>query len=295
LLKNSTLLIMIAVFFTRLGVGLFSLLPFRFIYLLSDVICFFLEKIIQYRKKVMWQNLKNSYPDKTDAALRLILHDAYRNLCDVLVEGIKGLSMSEQDFRERYLIKNPEITFTAADSGKSIILTGGHYANWEYGVVSWAIWFRHKTIGIYKPLTNKSVEQYLNKKRSALGMHLAATYETRKVMEAHQKIPSMYVLMGDQSPSNMKTTHWLTFLRQDTAWLHGVGSIAHHSDFPIYYLDTQRVARGFYESKLLLLVENPSDFSPEAISEIYARQLEKIIDQKPADWLWSHKRWKHKR
>jgi Kdo2-lipid IVA lauroyltransferase/acyltransferase len=144
-------------------------------------------------------------------------------------------------------------------------------------------------------LTNKKVESFLNQKREAYGMVLAATYQTRDALERYQNEPCIYVLMGDQSPSNLKSAHWLTFLHQDTAWLHGVGTIAHTQNFPIYYLDTQRVRRGFYESRLIALVEKPKEVTPEDISKIYAAQLEKIILQKPEDWLWSHKRWKHKR
>jgi Kdo2-lipid IVA lauroyltransferase/acyltransferase len=285
---------MFAVFFTRLGVALFSLLPFRAVYALSDFLFFIFKNVVKYRKTTIEQNLRNSFPEKNDAEIERLINGAYRNLCDVTVEGIKGLSMSEKTFRERYKIINPEITNADFEAQKSIILTGGHYCNWEWGVVSWSIWFQHKVIGIYKPLSNKKVEKYLNAKRSFLGMNLAATYETRNVLEENKDTACVYVLMGDQSPSNMKTTHWLTFLRQDTAWLHGVGTIAHKNNFPIYYLDTQRVRRGFYESKLSLLIENPSDFSPEEISKIYAEKLEEIIEKKPEDWLWSHKRWKHK-
>ena len=285
---------MIAVLFTRLGVALFSILPFRAVYALSDFLCFIFKNVIKYRRATIENNLRNSFPEKNDAEINALINGAYRNLCDVTVEGIKGLSMSENTFRERYKILNPELTKSDFEAKKSIILTGGHYGNWEWGVVSWSLWFQHKVVGIYKPLSNKKVEKYLNDKRSFLGMNLAATYQTRQILEENKNKICVYVLLGDQSPSNMKTTHWLTFLHQDTAWLHGVGTIANKNNFSIYYLDTQRVARGFYESKLELLIANPSDFSPEEISKIYAEKLEKIIEKKPENWLWSHKRWKHK-
>ncbi len=285
---------MFAVFFVRLGVALFSILPFRAVYALSDFLFFIFKNIFKYRKKVIENNLRNSFPEKSEVEIQFLIDGAYKNLCDVTVEGIKGLSMSEKTFRERYKIINPEITTADFEAQRSIVLVGGHYCNWEWGVVSWSIWFQHKMIGIYKPLSNKKVEKYLNRKRSFLGMNLAATYETRRILEENKSNTCVYVLMGDQSPSNMKTTHWLTFLGQDTAWLHGVGTIANASNFPIYYLDTQRIRRGFYESELSLLISNPSGFSPEEISKIYAEKLEKIIEKKPEDWLWSHKRWKHK-
>jgi Kdo2-lipid IVA lauroyltransferase/acyltransferase len=286
---------MIALFFTRLGVALFSILPFRAVYFLSDFLFFIFKNIVKYRKKVIVKNLENSFPEKDEIEIERLTLGAYRNLCDITLEGIKGLSMDEKTFRKRYKILNPEILEEDFRAGRSVILTGGHYTNWEWGVASWSLWFSHKVIGIYKPLSNKKVEQYLNQKRSILGMNLAATYETRHVLAENKEVAAMYVLMGDQSPSNMKTTHWLDFMNQDTAWLHGVGTIANKENFSIYYLDTQRVARGFYESTLSILVKNPNEISPEGISKIYANHLEKIIIKKPEDWLWSHKRWKHTR
>ncbi len=284
-----------ATFFIKISVFLFKKIPFRGLYALSDFLYFLFTKIIKYRKKVIVENLQNSFPEKKSVEIATLVAGAYRNLCDVTLEGFKGLTMSAAELRQRYIITNAEVLDEHFNNGQSVILTGGHYTNWEWGVIGWSLWFKHKVIGIYKPLTNKKVESFLNKKRETYGMVLAATYETRAALEQHQNEPCLYVLMGDQSPSNLRSAHWLTFLNQDTAWLHGVGTIAHHQNFPIYYLDTQRIRRGFYESRLILLVENPKDISPKDISNLYAAQLEKIILQKPEDWLWSHKRWKHKR
>ncbi len=286
---------MLSAFFIRLGIGIFSAIPFSLMYVLSDFLYFMMKNVVKYRKKVIWNNLKNSFPDKTDSELTQIMNDAYKNLCDVALEGFKGLSMSAMELNRRYKVINPALAFQDFERGTSVILTGSHFTNWEWGVIGWSLWFEHQVVGIYKPLSNKEVETVLNEKRAAFGMSLAAPSETRAALERHKIEPCMYVLMGDQSPSNLKSAHWLSFLNQETAWLHGVGSIANNYDFPIYYLDTQRVARGFYESTLTLLCPNPKDFSPEEISTLYAAKVEAIIMEKPSDWLWSHKRWKHKK
>jgi KDO2-lipid IV(A) lauroyltransferase len=262
---------------------------------LSDFLNFILKNVIQYRKKIIYDNLKNSFPEKTSAEIIAIQQKTYKNLCDITLESIKGLTMSGKDLRERYKILNPEILTMAFRQKESVILVGAHYGNWEWGVRSWSLWFQHQVIGIYKPLANKTVESYLNLRREDFGMHLAGPKETRKALELSSKEPCMYVLFGDQTPHNLNTCHWLSFLNQDTAWLQGVGEIAHQRNFMVYYLDTQRVRRGFYESELIPLCLNPKEQTPQVISEKYAQQVEKIIQTKPEDWLWSHKRWKHKR
>ena len=274
------------------GIGF---LPFFVIYGLADVLYVVLRYVLRYRKTVMLNNLKGCFPEKSEAEINKILGDAYHNLADITIEGVKGLTMSAADLRTRYHIKNPEIVLPHLDATPRGILTGGHYNNWEWGVLGWSLWFEPQVVGIYKPLTNKYLEQWLNKKRSTYGMYLAATYETRKALEAHEGQQSLFVLMGDQSPSNMKTTHWVDFLGRETAWLHGVGTLARTYNMPIFYLETQRIKRGYYESEVHELCLNPLEHSPEDISKIYANFLEQIILKNPSPWLWSHKRWKHKR
>lgn len=285
----------VTLLFTKVGIQLFRWIPFFVLYLLADFVFFIFSKILKYRKTVIWNNLKNSFPAKKDTEIQVLLKKNYQNLADITLESLKGLTLSESEIKKRYKILNPEILDDAFRQKQSVILTGAHYGNWEWGVRSWSLWFKHTVIGIYKPLANKTVESYLNKCRSDFGMQLAGPKETRKSLQRADNEPCMYVLMGDQTPHNLNTCHWLDFLNQDTPWLQGVGEIAHQNNFAIYYLDTQRIRRGFYESVLIPLVLSPTQITPVEISICYAQQVEKTINAKPENWLWSHKRWKHKR
>jgi Kdo2-lipid IVA lauroyltransferase/acyltransferase len=285
----------ITLFFTKGGIQLFRWIPFFVLFRLADFLCFVFQYLIRYRKKVIHANLQRCFPEKTVAELKQIERGAYQNLCDITLESIKGLTMNEQTIRERYSIKNPEILAAAFAQKKSIIIAGAHYGNWEWGVRSWSLWFRHQVIGIYKPLANKTIEAYLNQRREDFGMKLAAPKQTREAIALSKTTPCIYVLFGDQNPHNLNTCHWVNFLKQDTAWLQGVGEIANQYDFPIYYIRTTRIKRGFYENELIPLCLTPTTYTPLQISQQYAKQVEENINVAPNDWLWSHKRWKHKR
>lgn len=285
----------IVLFFIRIGIQFFRLVPFRLLYILSDILYFIFRYVIRYRRKVMKDNLTQSFPKYTDAQIEVVLAKAYQNLCDVTLEAVKGLTLSQSQIMVRYRITNPELLDEAFAKKQSVILTGAHYANWEWGVRSWSLWFRHIVIGIYKPLGNKTVEAYLNARRADFGMQLAGPKETRKVIGRAHIESCMYVLMGDQSPHNLNTCHWVNFFHRETAWLQGVAEIAQQQNFSIYYLDTQRIKRGFYESKIILLQANPNQSIAHDISAQYAAKVEHIITQKPENWLWSHRRWKHRR
>lgn len=285
----------ITLFFTKGGIQLFRWIPFFAIFILSDLLNFIFQYVIRYRKKVIADNLRLSFPEKTADELNKIARGAYQNLCDITIESIKGLTMTKSVMRQHYSIKKPSVLDNAFENGQSIILVGAHYCNWEWGVRSWSLWFKHQVVGIYKPLANKTIESYLNKKREDFGLQLASPKQTRNALELSKNKPCIYVMFGDQNPHNLNTCHWVDFLNRDTAWLQGVGEIAHQRNFPIYYLRTTRVKRGFYESELIPICLNPTELSPQQISATYAKQVENNIKEAPNDWLWSHKRWKHKR
>jgi KDO2-lipid IV(A) lauroyltransferase len=150
-------------------------------------------------------------------------------------------------------------------------------------------------LGIYKPLANKTVEAYLNARREDFGMQLVGPKETRASLQKSTVEPCIFVLFGDQNPHNLNTCHWVPFLNRDTAWLQGVAEISHQQDFQVFYLKTKRVKRGFYVSVILPLELQPKIADPLEISATYARRVEADVLEQPEDWLWSHKRWKHKR
>lgn len=278
-----------------MGIRLFRRVPFFALYLLSDLLCIVLRNVIRYRRRVISDNLSGSFPDMTTAEIAAISRKAYRNLCDITLESIKGLTMSAESIRKHYRMANPEILDAYFAEGRSVILAGAHYGNWEWGVRSWSLWFKHKVLGIYKPMANKTVEKYMNARREDFGMQLVGPKETRASLEFAKSGPCIFVLFGDQNPHNLNTCHWVPFLNRDTAWLQGVAEISHQQDFPVFYLKTERVKRGYYVSRLIPLVLGPGTIDPQEISAIYARQVESNIREKPEEWLWSHKRWKHQR
>jgi Kdo2-lipid IVA lauroyltransferase/acyltransferase len=283
---------MFALYALRFVVFLFSWLPFWMLYRLADFIFFLLLYIIRYRYDVIYKNLQRSFPNKNENELRLIIKGAYRNLSDLVVEGIKGFSMSKSALQRRYRFINPSITDELKAANRSGILSGGHFTNWEWGVLSWNIWLAPQSVGIYMPVRNKHVETYLNHKRGQWGLTLAPTYETRQAIEANLHQSCLYVLLGDQSPNNTRKVHWVDFMNQTTAWNHGIDTLARTYDFPVYFMDVRRVKRGYYEIEVLPLCLTPTLLEAGEITKRYVAAVEKCVEAKPQDWLWSHKRWK---
>ena len=271
-----------------------SLLPYPLLYLLSDIIFLIMYRVIGYRKEVVFTNLKNSFTNKSKQELKKIMSDFYRHLCDIIMESVKGFTISEKQLRKRLIIKNPEFSNYFADRGQSIIFVGGHYNNWEICAQAFAMYSNHKCIGIYKPLSNAFINDKIYTSRSKYGMHLISMKQTKKSFEDGDE-PKAIVFGSDQNPANPKRAHWVQFLNQDTGVLFGVERYAKEYDWPVVFVSIRKAKRGYYEVEYSLVTDNPNEEPHGKITEDFTKRLEQDIINQPQYWLWSHKRWKHKR
>ncbi|GLR16724.1 lysophospholipid acyltransferase family protein [Portibacter lacus] len=279
----------------RIFLFIFKLLPFWVVYKIADLLYFLLFRVTGYRKKVIVTNLKNSFPDKSDADINLIAKSAYKNLADIMVEGIKGASMNKKQIMDRYRFMNPELLDGCFESEQSVILVAGHYNNWEWAALSPPYFIKHHTVALYKKLHNKYLEDYMKRTRSHTGESLYELKETQLAFDkhVHANPPALFLLAADQSPSNTASGYWIDFLNQKTPCLHGPEKYARLYNMPIVYCCPIRKGRGKYELVLEWLVTDPNEFGDGQITLAFMHRLEKDILENPGSWLWSHKRWKH--
>ena len=271
-----------------------SLLPYPLLYFISDILYLAMYRVLGYRKKVVFTNLRNSFPDKSEQELKTIMSDFYHHFCDIIVESVKGFTISERQLRKRLVIKNPKFSNYFADKGQSIIFVGGHYNNWEICAQAFAMYSNHKCIGIYKPLSNAFINNKIYTSRSKYGMNLVAMKQTKKSFEEKSK-PRAIVFGSDQNPSNPNRAHWMQFLNQDTAVLFGVEKYSKEYDWPVVFVSISKAKRGHYEVEYSLITDSPTEQPHGKITEDFTNRLEQDIINQPQYWLWTHKRWKHKR
>ena len=273
-----------------------SCLPYRILYLFSDFLFFIFYSIIGYRKKIVSTNLKNSFPDKTDKELKVIMHNFYKHFCDLILEGLKGFTISEKQLKERLIIKNPEFINYYAKKNQSIILVGGHYNNWEIYAQAFSIYSNHKCMGIYNPLSNAFMNIKMYQSRSRFGTHLISMKQTKKLFqEEASSDPKAIVFGADQNPSNPMRAHWLKFLHQDTAVVFGVEKYSKEYNCPVVFISIKKTKRGYYEVEYSVITENPTKEPYGKITEDFTKRLEEDIINNPQYWLWTHRRWKHKK
>ncbi len=292
---NSAPLVKILYYLFRLSLSLLKIVPFIFLYGISDLICFLMYYIIRYRKDVVLNNLKCSFPEKSEVDIKKVAKGFYRNLSDILVESIKGYSMSQEKLTKRYKVNNSEIVNKYLGEGKTVIALASHYCNWEWGIEAVAPSFMNRVLALYQPVKNTYIDKYLSEKRKKGGMSLVPVFETRKSFEEAEENPALFIMAADQNPGNVEKAIWVNFLGRDTACLYGPEYYARKYDIPLVYFNVQREKRGYYNLIIKEICKHPATTEPGYITQLYMNTLVSIIREKPENWLWSHKRWKHKR
>ena len=277
----------------RLLVFLFRFMPFGLLYRISDGIAWILGDLIGYRKKVVDDNLIKSFPDKTEKERALLRKQFYHHLADILLEGIKGMSMSKEQLLKRFRFTNPELLEADFERGQNVFIMPAHYGNWEWAVLSFSLHVRHDVIGVYKPLRSARIEEFVAKCRSRFGLILNPISKTRMAMNNPPSSTSLYIMMSDQHPSSRKRAQWVRFLGRDTACLHGADYYSRKLNYPVYFMHINRVKRGYYDVKISPLHLEPKLTQETEITQLYMAALEEKLLEKPEDWLWSHRRWKY--
>lgn len=273
-----------------------SLLPFRVLYILSDGLYIILFHVLGYRKEVVYTNLRNSFPEKTEQEIDRIAKKYYQYLCDLSLETFKTLTISPKSMLRhcRFDEKSLELFNQLAEQNKSIILVMGHLGNWEWAGNTVSLSCKHKLNVIYHPLSNKHMDGLMYNMRSRFGSGLIPMKDTFRRMVAERNNLTATAFIADQTPS-YEGTYWMDFLNQDTPVFKGPEIIARKINFPVVYGGVRRLKRGYYEIFIEMLVESPKDTAEGDITEIHTRRLEADIIATPEYWIWSHRRWKHKR
>jgi len=276
-------------------IWLLSRLPMRILYIKSDIFFFIVYYIIRYRKKVVLDNLKLSFPGKSNEELKLMSKKFFKHFMDLVMESIKAFSISEKQILKRYTYKNPELVNTLFKQGKSIALVGAHQANWEWSI-SLPLVLDQPIIGAYTKLNNKYFEKAVRDSREKFGVIGVKTSETVKRMQYNvaNKIQAAYILLSDQSPQPHKTFYWREFFNIKVPVHTGAEMLSKKFDLVVVNYVTKKVKRGYYETEFQLITDSPKEFENYQITDKYIDLTEKNILQQPELYLWSHKRYKHK-
>jgi KDO2-lipid IV(A) lauroyltransferase len=271
-----------------------SWLPLNVLYVLSDLLYLLLYKVFKYRQKVVRNNLVNSFPGKSIKEIIRIEQKFYSHLCDLIVESISLFSISEKELAQRCKLLNPEILDQFYEQKKSLIIVAGHYNNWEMTATIMSTQVKHQAIGIYTPMSNKFFDRKFLKSRERFGLKMVSKKLVKEEFENNKERLTATLFATDQSPTFSKRVHWTIFLNQCTPVFLGAERFAKEYDLPVLYAYVNKIKRGYYETKIVVLENEPARTSDGEITDKHTGRLEQQIKETPQYWLWTHKRWKRK-
>lgn len=275
---------------------LISKLPFRLLYILSDFCYILVYYVIRYRRKTVRENLQMVFPTRPLNEIIAIEKKSYQHMCDMFLEMIKTLSISEKEIKKRFTYSNLDTYLNLEKKGKSIALMCAHYASYEW-VISMNYHITFKGYAIYKRIRNEYFDDLVKRIRSKFNAYLITTKETSKVIEENNinGVLGVYGFASDQTPRRSPNMHWMNFLGIESAIHFGAEMLSKRFDMNVIYLKVKKIKRGYYEASFEILTENVRELPKYEVSERFMKEVEKQIYEQPEFYLWTHKRWKHKR
>lgn len=275
---------------------LISLLPFWLFYKFSDLIFFIVYHIIGYRKKIVMENLVLAFPEKSENELKRIQKKFYSHMCDMFLEMVKSISISEEEIKKRFEFTNKEEILRIRKMDKSIILMCGHYASYEWMNALQLFGINFKGFGVYKKVKNPYIDKLARDIRGRYDGILIPTVEATKTIADNEKkeIKGVYGMVADQSPKLDRAKYWLDFMNIKVPVFMGSEKLAKDLDMAVVYLQVVKLKRGYYQASFINITDNPREEPDYKITKRFFYLLEKQIRTAPEYYLWTHKRWKHK-
>lgn len=274
---------------------LISILPFRLLYAFSDVLYVWIYKVFGYRKKIVKENLNLVFPNKSKEEINRITKTFYHHLCDMMVESIKSLTISEAEMKKRFTFTNLEEIYKIEKANKSIVLMCAHYASWEW-IFILQTYVKSRGNAVYKRLANKYFDRLIKRIRAKYNSYLITTKETIPILTELKKqgVLSINGFISDQSPKVNKAFHWNEFMGIKVPVHTGAEMLAKKLDMAVVFFRVKKLKRGFYETTFETITLNPNEYKDYEITDIFLKLVEAQINEAPEYYLWTHKRWKHR-
>jgi Kdo2-lipid IVA lauroyltransferase/acyltransferase len=278
-----------------LWIRVFSRVPLSIWYPFARFLAWMSWKVIPYRRHVVLANLKASFPEWSDAQRELVIRDYYRGFADMLVEIMHSLRLTPREIERRVILTNPQLVRDQIEKGKPVLLVAAHQANWEWMLLGLSTQLGVPVDAAYKPLIDNWAEIEMRKLRSRFGARLIPAQELLGDIIKQRNQPRAIAMVADQEPVTSERKQWIRFLNRDTAFFLGPEEITRATKYASFFLRLRRVSRGHYEVTFVPLSAAGEQLQAGEYTARYARLVEEQIREAPADWPWSHKRWKLKK
>jgi len=271
-----------------------SLLPLRLLYVLSDGVYGLLYYVTGYRKEVVFNNLRHAFPEKTEEEIKSIRKKFYKSFCDQWVETLKLLSISKKELDKRFT-GNWEVFQELGAEGKNTYAILGHTFNWEWANVACQYHTPQQYACVYLPLSSSAFDKLMLQIRSRSGAWMVSMKALKSGLSRLKETQHILALAADQNPSQPEVAEWISFMNREAPFFRGPEQMARRAKAAVVFAGIKKIKRGYYRINLFRYCDDASKTSASEILNAYVQFVEKQLREQPENWLWTHKRWKHKR
>lgn len=273
---------------------LISMLPYKLFYFFSDLVYFLVYRVVGYRKKVVHKNLTLVFPDKSEKEKKSIQKAFYKHMCDMFLETIKTLNISEEELKKRYALPNIELLLDW-EKERSILVLFPHYGNWEWSIIV-NVYLKSKGFAVYQNIGNVYFDRLIKKIRGIWSTTPISQRETVITMARnHQKgIKGVYGIVSDQSPQAHLAQYWTEFMSIKVPVYNSPEILARKYNHAVVFAKVTKLKRGYYKAEFIPIAEEGSKTIENEITDKFLRLTEEEILKNPAYYLWTHRRWKHR-
>lgn len=275
-----------------------SVLPyFVQYYIVQELIYFVVFHCIRYRRKLVTKNLRDSFPEMSDAEIATIRRKFYRNLAEVMVNTVVMARMSKEECMRRMVFTNNDEIIAILGDRNCIAMTS-HLGCWEY-YGFWGMWLpNHILVAVYHKIHNEIINELYKRLRDHERELPVASYDSLRFFirnsKGYEGKRLALGLISDQNPPRLPDSHWYRFLNRDTLFFEGSEQLATKFGIPVFYVRQRKVRRGYYEASMEMIYDGVEQIAQYEMTERYVRLLEEDIKACPEMWVWSHRRWKHR-
>jgi KDO2-lipid IV(A) lauroyltransferase len=267
-------------------------LPLPAWYRISDLFAWLAEHVVRHERALVDTQLQRCFPDKDQAWIKATRRSFYRNFGDVSCEIVKAISISEDEIRRRVRLVDAGPARAALNAGQSVLIVTSHNCNWEWTLLALSIGMGHPVEAAYKPLVGRWGDRLFLTIRSRFGARMNPPKRLLMRVLRHRRQARIVAMVADQNPVSSAGRYLTNFFGQETAFYLGPDAIARVGEMAVYYLAMRRESRGYYTVAFEPLATAGEELAEGAVIERYARRVEALTREHPADWLWTYRRWK---
>ena len=270
---------------------LFSLVPLYILYRISDLSAFLLRRVFKYRRQVILNNLAIAFPQRSLAERQQIADRFYSYFTDTFIESLKAISISKKELERRNTGSYELINGLLAE-GKNVNILGGHQFNWEWGSLLYAMHINISLTAVYMPIGNKVLNRIFYNMRTRFGSVFKSASEFRDNMDSITDKQYVLALAADQNPGDPRYAYWINFFGKPTPFVTGPERGAVKNNAAVVFVSFKKTRRGHYSFEPILLSSDPTNTREGELTGLYRDALERSINNDPANYLWSHRRFK---